>query len=137
MAFKSQRQASKKVGRRGSSAGIVVSQSYKPSTNSEEMSFRVATSLLNEAGLDIGDKVDVLFDEDSLQWMITKESDGFTISGKKDGPTGLIRYTLKKDHIRLTNDSESLPMKLDSDDETIDVHDGKIVFCVHIENDMD
>lgn len=50
MGFESQSEKSKVSSRRGSKAGIVVSQTYKPSTDSEEMSFRVDASLLNGFG---------------------------------------------------------------------------------------
>lgn len=131
MAFVSQMSESKKSGRRGSAAEIVVSQTYKPSTKSEELSIRIATSLLKKVGMDIGSKVDVLFDAQSERWMVKKVgSEGFSISGKPGAPTGLIRYTLKKGHKKLTDVRSSLPVKLDGDSSSFELHQSEsaIVF---------
>ena len=64
MAFKSQSAESRVSSRRGSNSAIVVTQSYKPSTKSEELSFRISLSVLSRIGMNIGDRADVLFDED-------------------------------------------------------------------------
>jgi hypothetical protein len=128
VAFKSQLKESKVSSRRGSSALVVVSQSYKPSTKSEELSFRLPSSVLSKIDLNIGDRADVLFDEETKVWMIIKEKNGFSISGKKGGPTGLIRYTLKEGHARLTNERSDLPVKKESDDSTVTYNKDSIVF---------
>lgn len=133
MAFESQSMKSKSSGRRGSGALVIVSQSYKPSTKSEELSIRVDVKLLRKVNLSIGDKVDVLFDPDENLWMVKKSDslgDGFKISGKVDGPTGLIRYTLKDGHARLTNDRADLPVKRDLDSSSLNVGVDFITFAL-------
>jgi len=116
MAFESQLEKSKKSGGRTSVSGIMVAQTYKPSTKSEGLSIRVNCELLEKVGLEIGDRVDVLYDKDDSLWMLKKSGrDGFSIAGKKGGPTGLIRYTLKPGHHRLTHERADLPVKLFAD----------------------
>lgn len=130
MAFKSQSEESKIASRRGSNAVVVVSQVYKPSTKSEEMSFRVSSAALKKISVAVGDRVDVLFDEEDNLWMIVKNENGFSVSGKKDGPTGLIRYTLKDGHVRLTNDRTDLPYKCESDDASIKYQNDSMIFKI-------
>jgi len=67
MAFKSQLTASKASSRRGTSASIVVSQTYKPSTKTQEFSIRVSSDVLKRIGVTVGAgaKVDVLYDAES------------------------------------------------------------------------
>jgi hypothetical protein len=135
MAFESQSKKSKTSGRRSSSAQIVVSQSYKPSTKSEELSLRVDIKLLEKIGLGIGIRADVLFDPEYNCWMVQKASrDGFTISGKVGGPTGLIRYTLKSGHARLSDDRASLPIKIDADEASIIVNTDSFMFMLESED---
>ncbi len=131
MAFKSQLTASKASSRRGTSASIVVSQTYKPSTKSQELSIRVSSDVLSRMGVKVGDgnKVDVLYDADSDLWMIAKSGDdGFTITGKEGAVTGLIRYTLKKGHARFTDEELNLPIKKESDEDGIEYKDGSVIF---------
>ena len=131
MSFTSQYEKSKKSARRSSACEIVITQSFKPSTNAEEMSIRIATDILSEADLLIGDKVDVLRDDKNDLWMIRKnEKEGFTIYGKSGGPTGLIRYTLKNGHYKLTEIKTELPFKLEFSSEFIvtNKNDKTIVF---------
>jgi hypothetical protein len=133
MAFESQVKKSKTASRRGSNSVVVVSQSYKPSTKSEELSIRVDVSLLGTIDLKIGDRVDVLFDRDSSLWMVKdskSDTEGFKISGKLDGPTGLIRYTLKDGHARLTNERADLPVKREIDDDSLTVESDAIIFSL-------
>lgn len=134
MAFKSQLTASKTSSRRGTSASIVVSQTYKPSTKTQELSIRVSSDVLKRMGVMVGTgaKVDVLYDADSDLWMIAKrDDDGFTITGKEGAITGLIRYTLKKDHARFTEEELNLPIKKESDEDSIDYKDGAVIFKLY------
>jgi len=131
MAFKSQLTASKASSRRGTSASIVVSQTYKPSTKTQEFSIRVSSDVLKRIGVTVGAgaKVDVLYDAESDLWMIAKsEDDGFTITGKEGAVTGLIRYTLKKGHARFTDEELDLPIKKESDEGSIECKDGAVIF---------
>lgn len=131
MAFKSQHQKSKSSSRRGSSAEIVVSQSYKPSTDSEELSVRISSGLMSMIGLSIGGKADVLFDDESSMWMVKACVDGgFTVSGKQDAPTGLIRYTLKQGHARLTENRADLPVKCECEDGSIELGTDHVIFAL-------
>ncbi|EGR0487640.1 MULTISPECIES: hypothetical protein [Vibrio] len=128
MGFESQSEKSKVSSRRGSKAGIVVSQTYKPSTDSEEMSFRVDASLLNGFGAKIGDRVDVLHDRESGLWMIAMSDSGFLITGKEGAPTGLVRYTLKDGHVKLVNEKRSLPAKREVDETTVKFTENGVIF---------
>jgi len=125
MPFTSQYERSKKTSKR-TSADVIVTQNMKSSTNSEEMSFRISRDVLNEAGIAIGDKVDVLRDNQSNRWMIQKtEQEGFSISGKSDAPTGLVRYTIKEGHYRLTTKKEDLPYRQTFNKKSIQTDKGK------------
>lgn len=128
MSFESQSEKSKGSSRRGIKANIVVSQVYKPSTNSEEISFRVSSSLMSKFGVSVGSRVDVLRDEIEDLWMIKVSDDGFLISGKEGAPTGLIRYTLKNDHAKLTNDRGLLPFKREVEESSLQISDGSVIF---------
>jgi hypothetical protein len=138
MAFTSQLERSKRSGRRKSGAEVVVSQTYKPSTKSEELSIRVATNLLESAGMEIGSKVDVLYDDYASIWMIKKVgSDGYAISGKKGGPTGLIRYTLKPGHHKLTEERADLPVKIDGDMDSVTINGNEKYFIFTLSSDKE
>ncbi|EEO8387486.1 hypothetical protein G6C71_004598 [Salmonella enterica] len=134
MAFKSQLKTSKASSRRGSSASIVVSQTHKPSTGTQELSIRISSEVLARIGLDVGTnrKVDVLYDNDNDLWMIKVcGDDGFTITGKEGAATGLIRYTLKKGHARFTDEQAALPIKRESDEESITYEEDAVIFKLH------
>lgn len=111
MAFESQSAQSKYSQRRSACGDIVATQSIKLSSNSMELSFRLSSSTLAKAGLNINDRVDVLFDKDTNRWMIKEDQKGFLITGKNGAPTALIRYTLKDNHARITMDDKDLPCK--------------------------
>jgi len=109
-------------------SSLVVTQSFKESTKSQELSIRVSSVVLSRAGMAVGDFVDVLYDNESNRWMIKKIDSGLKITGKENAPTGLIRYTLKIGHARFTDDREHLPIKKVSIEDSIDVEDGQIIF---------
>ncbi|AKH63446.1 MULTISPECIES: hypothetical protein [Photorhabdus] len=136
MAFKSQLQKSKASSRRGSSASIVVSQTYKQSTNSQELSVRISSDILDKIETTIGGKVDVLYDQEEDLWMVKPYGDnGFSISGKKGAATGLVRYTLKKGHARFTEDQTLLPIKRECDEDSLLYEDGGVIFKLVIEDE--
>ena len=138
MTFTSQLERSKRSGRRKSGAEVVVSQTYKPSTKSEELSIRVATNLVEKAGMEIGSKVDVLYDDYASIWMVKKiGSDGYAISGKKGGPTGLIRYTLKPGHHKLTEERADLPVKIDGDMNSVTINSNEKYFIFTLSSDKE
>jgi primase-polymerase (primpol)-like protein len=128
MGFVSQAGKSKLSSRRGSKSDVVVSQIYKPSTKSEEMSFRLSSGFMSKFGVGIGSRVDVLRDDESDLWMIKKSDDGFLISGKEGAPTGLIRYTLKEGHARLVDERSELPFKKEVGNESITVSEDSVIF---------
>lgn len=109
---------------------IVITQSYKPSADSQELSIRATTVTLKKAGINIGDTVDILYDVDSDMWMIKKTEGALKITGKENAPTGLIRYTLKEGHARFTEDKAILPVRKYSIDDFLDITDEQIIFKV-------
>lgn len=130
MPFISQSENSKLSSRRGDGAQVVITQSYKPSTKSQELSLRVSSELLKNIGMKIGDNADVLHDPDTGEWMIKKSENGFKVTGKSDAPTGLIRYTLKKGHMKFTEDKGHLPIKKISGDDSIRFHGDYVIFTL-------
>ncbi len=137
MAFESQLKQSKISTRRGSKSSIVMSQSYKQSTKSEELSIRIAAKLMNDSGIVINSKVDILFDKDNNLWMIKKckSNEGFTVSGKDGAPTALIRYTLKDGHVKLTNERADLPVKIECDESSIKHSEQGVIFKLKENNE--
>lgn len=130
MSFVSQLSKSRSSASRTGGASIIVTQSYKPSTDSQELSIRVTSTLLKRAGIEIGDTVDVLHDPDLDVWMIKKIDGGLKITGKANAPTGLIRYTLKEGHARFTDDKSILPIRKTANEDLLDVDNDWIVFKV-------
>lgn len=131
MAFQSQIAKSKATSRRGMSSPIIVAQTFKPSTSSEELSFRLSSTLLADIGLKIGGRADVLYDSESDCWMVSASDDGFSISGKPDAPSGLIRYTLKPGHARLTKNRADLPVKRECDIDSLKIISSSVVFSLN------
>lgn len=135
MGFISQYEKTRLGGRRRMKSSVAVSQSYKPSTGSQEMSFRVSSVLMDRAGISLGDRVDVLRDKNSDLWMIKKMAgDGFSVTGKDGGPSLLIRYTLKELHDCLSDDEERLkkygPVRFECDEDSVVCESGEIVFSL-------
>jgi len=130
MAFVSQIGQSRSAASRIGDSSIVVTQSFKASTNAQELSIRLTATLLGRAGMKVGDSVDVLHDPEHEMWMVMRMSAGLKITGKEDAPTGLIRYTLKGGHARFTDEKDHLPIKKASVEDSIEVEDGQIIFKV-------
>lgn len=137
MGFVSQVSKSRAPSSRIGESSIVASQSYKTSTNAQELSIRITSGLLQKAAMKVGDFVDVLYDKDSDSWMIAKMPGGLKITGKDDAPTGLIRYTLKEGHARFTEDKALLPERRSSVEGEIKVSDGEIIFKLTKDGDSD
>lgn len=137
MGFVSQVSKSRAPSSRIGESSIVASQSYKTSTNAQELSIRITSGLLQKAAMKVGDFVDVLYDKDSDSWMLAKMSGGLKITGKDDAPTGLIRYTLKEGHARFTEDKALLPVRRSSVEDEIKVSDGEIIFKLTKDGDSD
>lgn len=130
MSFISQMSKSRASSSRIGDSEIVITQSYKPSADSQELSIRATTVTLKKAGINIGDTVDILYDVDSDMWMIKKTEGALKITGKENAPTGLIRYTLKEGHARFTEDKAILPVRKYSIDDFLDITDEQIIFKV-------
>ena len=130
MGFNSQFKHSQSSSPRGG-GDIVITQNIKNGTKTEEMSIRVSTTLLTQAKINIGDKVDILWDEENGLWRIQKQNRGYSITGKDGSPTHLIRYTLKNGHHKLTDDVNELPKKLSFDTKEVEVDaiNHSITFC--------
>ncbi|WP_187487218.1 hypothetical protein [Duffyella gerundensis] len=135
--FVSQVNKSRTPSSRIGESSIVVSQTYKASTKSQELSIRVTADVLSKASMKIGDFVDVLYDKDSDRWMLSRMVGGLKITGKEDAPTGLVRYTLKEGHARLTEERDSLPKRKFSLDDAMETNDGEIIFKLLNEGDED
>lgn len=61
------------------------------STGAVELGFRLSKSAMDETGITIGDRVDILYDKEENQWMIKKISEGgFGVSGQKQARRLLI-----------------------------------------------
>lgn len=134
MAFISQIIKSKVSSSRGG-ADVRVTQSYKPSSNVQELSFRITAKVLSRAGMKIGDFVDVMYDDDTSQWMIKKVKTGLKITGKLDAPSGLVRYTLKEGHMKFTNERSLLPIVKNSISESIEHGDNYLIFKLNMEDE--
>nr|CRY95941.1 hypothetical protein [uncultured prokaryote] len=130
MSFVSQVSKSRASSSRIGDSEIVITQSYKPSADSQELSIRATTATLKKAGINIGDTVDILYDIDNDKWMIKKTDGALKITGKENAPTGLIRYTLKEGHARFTEDKAILPVRKYSIDDFLDITDEQIIFKV-------
>ncbi|MDE1497078.1 hypothetical protein KKI95_18660 [Xenorhabdus bovienii] len=137
MAFHSQHSNTRATSRRGSDASIVVSQTYKVSSNTQEFSVRISSDLMDKIGVSMGGKVDILYDSDMDLWMISVvDGSGFTITGKEGAVTGLVRYTLKKGHFRFTEDKNYLPIKKECDDDSLDFSSQGCVIFKLINDEM-
>lgn len=130
MAFVSQLSQSRSSASRIGDSSIAVTQSFKASTNAQELSIRLTSVLLEKAGMMIGDSVDVLYDSENDLWMVMKINSGLKITGKEGAPTGLVRYTLKGGHARFTDEKDHLPIRKCSLEDSIKVGDGQIIFKV-------
>ncbi|MGL5393760.1 MAG: hypothetical protein ACRDBQ_00635 [Shewanella sp.] len=128
MSFVSQLSASRAASSRIGDSSVVATQSFKPSTNAQELSIRITSTTLSKAGMACGDFVDVLYSSDDDLWMIKKMDGGLKISGRDGAPTGLIRYTLKDGHARFTDKRELLPVRKASVEDSIQVSDGQLIF---------
>ncbi|WP_252383204.1 hypothetical protein, partial [Escherichia coli] len=99
MAFISLSNLAAKTGRIIQSQCVTATQTKK-STGAVELGFRLSKSAMDETGITIGDRVDILYDKEENQWMIKKISEGgFGVSGQKNKHGGYsscaVRLTLR------------------------------------------
>lgn len=94
--------------------------------NSEEMVLRGETSYFKKAGINAGDKVNILHDSSFNVWILekTEQSGGYQVNGKDDSPTLFVRYTLKPGMARVNKLKET--KKIEINEENIYVEEGKI-----------
>ncbi|MFT8212044.1 MAG: hypothetical protein ACMZI0_18360 [Symbiopectobacterium sp.] len=75
MAFVSLSNLAAKTGRIAQSNNVTVTQS-KGATGAVELGFRISRSVMDETGINISDRVDILYDGESSMWMIKKIPEG-------------------------------------------------------------
>lgn len=131
MAFISLSKIAAKTGRISQSQHVTATQ-IKRGTGAIEMGFRLSRGAMDETGISIGDRVDVLFDADTNQWMIKKiEEGGFGVSGQKNKNGGYstcaIRLTWRLGFPRFSDDDDA-NIKLLSKDSLTQLRKGEIVF---------
>ncbi len=131
MAFISLSNLAAKTGRVVQSQHVTATQTKK-STGAVELGFRLSKSAMDETGIAIGDRVDILYDKDENQWMIKKISEGgFGVSGQKNKHGGYsscaVRLTLRPGFPRLSEDEDE-NKKLLSDDSITQLSEGVIIF---------
>ncbi|WP_263057123.1 hypothetical protein [Pantoea agglomerans] len=131
MAFISLSNLAAKTGRIIQSQHVTATQTKK-STGAVELGFRLSKSAMDETGISIGDRVDILYDKDENQWMIKKISEGgFGVSGQKNKHGGYsscaVRLTLRPGFPRLSEDEDE-NKKLLSDDSITQLSEGVIIF---------
>lgn len=131
MAFISLSNLAAKTGRIAQSQHVTATQTKK-STGAVELGFRLSKTAMDETGINIGDRVDVLYDKEDDQWMIRKISEGgFGVSGQKNKHGGYsscaVRLTLRPGFPRLSEEDNK---KLLSDDSLTRLSDGEIIFTL-------
>ena len=131
MAFISLSNLAAKTGRIVQSQHVTATQTKK-STGAVELGFRLSKTAMDETGINIGDRVDVLYDKEDDQWMIRKISEGgFGVSGQKNKNGGYsscaVRLTLRPGFPRLSEEDNK---KLLSDDSLTRLSDGEIIFTL-------
>jgi len=130
MSFVSLSNLAAKTGRVVQSSNVTATQTKRIS-GAEELGFRLSKGVMDETGIMIGDRVDVLYDKEENQWMIKKISEGgFGVSGQKNKHGGFsscaVRLTLRPGFPRLSNEDET--KKLLSDDSFTQLSEGVIIF---------
>ncbi len=120
-----------KSGRIAQSNNVAVTQS-KRATGAVELGFRLSRSVMDETGIDIGDRVDILHDAESSLWMIKKIVEGgFAVAGQKNKAgeysSCAIRLTLRPGFPRLSDDDDAAIKQFSQDSDT-QMEKGQIIF---------
>ncbi|QXN64051.1 hypothetical protein [Serratia fonticola] len=120
-----------KSGRIAQSNNVAVTQS-KRATGAVELGFRLSRSVMDETGIDIGDRVDILHDAESSLWMIKKIVEGgFAVAGQKNKAgefsSCAIRLTLRPGFPRLSDDDDTMVKQFSQDSDT-QMEKGQIIF---------
>nr|WP_192967361.1 hypothetical protein [Edwardsiella piscicida]ATV90666.1 hypothetical protein [Edwardsiella piscicida] len=131
MAFVSLSTLAAKTGRIAQTQHVTATQTKKH-TGAVELGFRLSRSVMDETGISIGDRVDILYDKEENQWMIKKISEGgFGVSGQKNKrgsySSCAVRFTLRPGFPRLSEDDDE-NKKLLSDDSLTQLSEGVIIF---------
>ncbi|MEH0875744.1 hypothetical protein QM999_13765 [Pectobacterium cacticida] len=131
MAFVSLSNLAAKTGRIAQSNNVTVTQS-KRATGAVELGFRISRSVMDETGINIGDRVDILYDSESSMWMIKKIPEGgFAVAGQKNKAgefsSCAIRLTLRPGFPRLSADDDASVKQLSQDSDT-QMEKGQVIF---------
>lgn len=131
MSFISLSNLAAKTGRIAQSNNVAVTQS-KRATGAVELGFRLSRTVMDETGIDIGDRVDILHDPESSLWMVKKIlQGGFAVAGQKNkggeyASCG-IRLTLRPGFPRLSDDDDASVKQFSQDSDT-QMEKGQIIF---------
>lgn len=132
MAFVSLSNIAAKTGRIAQSNHVTVTQNKRAKTGAVELGFRLSRSAMDAAGINIGDRVDILHDDESSLWMIKKINDGgFAVAGQKNKAgeysSCAIRLTMRPGFPRLSDDDNASIKQLSQDSDT-QMEEGQIIF---------
>ena len=128
--FISQSLTAKKNDRRTSGASITFSQRYKKRIQTGYISFRIKESVMETAGFDYGDRLEVFYNPDDKAWKLKKTERGSTISGHQASRKGSITYTMKDGHADLSNGEEYELIKATCDEHSIEFGLNEITFSL-------
>lgn len=131
MAFVSLSTMAAKSGRMVQSNYVTVTQRRR-AAGSVELAFRISRGAMDTTGIEIGDRVDILYDNESSMWMIkTVLEGGFGVAGQKNKSgeylSCVIRITLRPGFPRLSDDDD-ISVKQFSQDSEIKMGTGRIIF---------
>ncbi len=131
MAFMSLSTIAAKSGRMVQSNHVTVTQ-RKRIAGSVELGFRISRGAMDTTGIEIGDRVDILYDSESSVWMIKAVLEGgFGVAGQKNKSgeysSCVIRITLRPGFPRLSDDDNASVKQFSQDSET-KMGTGRIIF---------
>ncbi|EOF5156994.1 hypothetical protein ACK1FV_003578 [Salmonella enterica] len=131
MAFVSLSTMAAKTGRMVQSNHVTVTQT-KRATGAVELGFRIGRTAMDATGIETGDRVDILYDNESSLWMIKKIPEGgFGVAGQKNKAgeysSCAIRITLRPGFPRLSDDDDA-SVKQFSQDSVTQMEKGQIIF---------
>ncbi|EAA3682157.1 hypothetical protein Q6W56_003839 [Salmonella enterica] len=131
MAFVSLSTMAAKTGRMVQSNHVTVTQT-KRATGAVELGFRIGRTAMDATGIETGDRVDILYDNESSLWMIKKIPEGgFGVAGQKNKAgeysSCAIRITLRPGFPRLSDDDDASVKQFSQDSDT-QMEKGQIIF---------
>lgn len=131
MAFVSLSTMAAKSGRVVQSNYVTVTQRRR-TAGSIELGFRISRTAMDTTGIEIGDRVDILYDSESSVWMIKAVLEGgFGVAGQKNKSgeysSCVIRITFRPGFPRLSDDGDISVKQFSQDSET-KMGTGRIIF---------